>query len=478
MGQMPALVSAIRARYSLPNVRVSISSGFINKLISRRVVKAQPVNELVLGRLVRGYAISQGAVQIQLIEDQNQAQFSIQLGATINSQTHSVQYPFTAFTATSGAVSACRSIFLNTSGFYGDEPVGSASLSSDFQGVDSPLRLVQKIGVKKYNEDKYRSEKVGAKRALDQALGEFSQQTDEIVSADSGEFPKLFEKIEPNAGLLPEIRLFTTSQHLHVNGHRASSFSLAAHQEPLGSFVNPDIGIQIHETLLTNYLTPYFSGKTLTNQQIADKILEITGSVPEGLAPEDESDEFSITFDTVQPIRFIFRENRLSVAISGKRFKQGKRNIDTALVISINFKIVRKDGSLFLKRDGKALVEYGIPRKKNARNTAFKNTLSQLINGDSDDELNQELPNNLLPEEDLEFDTKGIVKKLNLVQFSISDGWLQIGWDYRDPYESYSMLTDTPAIQSELTIKGTVDEYTPTEGKVPASEEIGAIIRN
>ena len=469
MGQMPHLVSAIRARYSLPNIRLSISSSMVNKILSRKVVKAQPVDELVLGRLIRGYAVSQGSVNMEFVDDPNQAQISIHLGATIDSQTHSVQHPITAFTSSFGTVDARRNIFLNASGFFANEPTGSACLSSEFRGVDTSNRLVNKIAVKKYNEDKARSENVGKERALNQTLEEFTKETDVIVA---GRESSVLEKIEPYAGLLPEMRLRTTSQHLLVFGHRASAYGLAAHQEPPASFVSPDVGIKIHETLLTNYFTPYFSGKTFSNKQIAEKIVEIFGADPEGLGPKTEGDEFSIVFDTVQPIRFIFRENRLGVAISGKRFRQGKKNIDTALVISVNFKIVRKDGKLFLKQDGEARVDYGTPRKKNARNTAFKNTLAQLINDEDRDELNQELPNDLIPARDFEFDNRGIIKNLKLVQFSISEGWLQVGWDYRDSLEFYSTVTDTPAIQSELTIKGTVDEYTPAEGQPPEIESI------
>ena len=469
MGQMPHLVSAIRARYSLPNIRLSISSSMVNKILSRKVVKAQPVDELVLGRLIRGYAVSQGSVNMEFVDDPNQAQISIHLGATIDSQTHSVQHPITAFTSSFGTVDARRNIFLNASGFFANEPTGSACLSSEFRGVDTSNRLVNKIAVKKYNEDRARSENVGKERALKQALEEFTKETDVIVA---GRESSVLEKIEPYAGLLPEMRLRTTSQHLLVFGHRASAYGLAAHQEPPASFVSPDVGIKIHETLLTNYFTPYFSGKTFSNKQIAEKIVEIFGADPEGLGPKTEGDEFSIVFDTVQPIRFIFRENRLGVAISGKRFRQGKKNIDTALVISVNFKIVRKDGKLFLKQDGEARVDYGTPRKKNARNTAFKNTLAQLINDEDRDELNQELPNDLIPARDFEFDNRGIIKNLKLVQFSISEGWLQVGWDYRDSLEFYSTVTDTPAIQSELTIKGTVDEYTPAEGQPPEIESI------
>ena len=469
MGQMPHLVSAIRARYSLPNMRLSISASMINKILSRKIVKAQPVNELVLGRLIRGYAVSQGSVNMELVDDPNQAQFSIHLNATIDSQTHSVQHPITAFTSSCGIVDARRNIFLNATGFFANEPTGTACLSSDFLGVDTSNRLINKIAVKKYNEDKTRSENVGKERALKQAMDEFTKETDAIVA---GRDSSILEKIEPYAGLLPEMRLRTTSQHLLVFGHRASAFGLAAHTEPPASFVNPDVGIKIHETLLTNYFTPYFSGKTFSNKQIAEKIVEIFGADPEGLGPKTEGDEFSIVFDTVQPIRFIFRENRLGVAISGKRFRQGKKNIDTALVISMNFKIVRKDGKLFLKQDGEATVDYGTPRKKNARNTAFKNTLAQLINDEERDELNQELPNDLIPAEEFKFDNQGIAKRLKLVQFSISEGWLQVGWDYRDSLEFYSMLTDTPAIQSEFIIEGTVDEYTPAEGEVPEIESI------
>ena len=464
MGQMPNLVSTLRAKHSLPNFRLSISSRLINSVLSRPVVQAQPINELVLGRLVRGYAVSRGNVAMDLIDDPNQAQFSIHLNANITAKSRSVKHPVTAFTTTTGFLDARRNIYMNATGFYIGQPDGIVCLSSNFDGLNKSSKLINKIAIKQYKRDKEKSEQIGAKRTLNQAMTDFTAQTDSIVPENSDDQTGLLDKLEPIAGLLPELRTYTTTQHLLVSGHRVSSFGFGANNQPPSSFVHPDIGVQIHETFLTNYLTPYFAGKTFSNREIAEKLTEILGSVPEGLAPESEKDEFSIQFDTVQPIRFAFRESRLTIAISGKRFRQGRNNIDTALLISLNFKVIRENGKLYFKRDGNAVVDYGIPERKTARNAAFKNTLTQLINGNSENELKQELPENLIPEKDLEFDRKGIVSKLKLVQFSISNGWLQLGWDYQSDIGIHNSYTDTSAIQSEVIIKGTVDEYTPKEG--------------
>lgn len=450
--QLPNVISVIRAKHSLPNFYANVSSNLINQIASRPIQQTQRVNEMVLGRLIRGLAHTSGSVSMDLIDDPNQANISIHMLANLSSDTHSGQGTITAYTQSGGTLEARRSVFANVAGFFAQDAYAAANVGSSYLGVNKTLKIINKIAYKTYLRDKTRAEGIAAGRAEKRVLNQFTEETDNALAQGDEKFAELVARVEPYAKLIPEAFLRTTYSDLIVTAHKANQFDLAANDTPAPSFVHPDLGIQLHETFLTNYLTPLFSGKTMSNQDMADRVLEFGGTPPAGLEPEKESDQFSITFATVQPIKIELDGDRLGVSIFGRRFSQAGRVIRAGLIITLRFKIVRENGALYLVKDGESEIEYGENVVKTARVATFKNFLQEKLNETGANDVKIELPPNLIPLDDLGIDDHNdILKNLKLVQFSSSNGWLQVGWGYHPGQSSFS--TDTPSIEESINIQ-------------------------
>jgi hypothetical protein len=458
--QMPQLVSAIRAKHSLPNLYVAVSSNLLNQIASRPISQSQIVNETVLGRLVRGTATTTGSVTLDLIDDPHQAHVSIHLLAAVESSTRSGQGSIAAFTSSGGQLEARRSIFANLSGFFAGEPYGAANLSSNFLGINKKLKIILKFAYKAYLKDRAAAEGIAAARAERQIIAEITKETDAALKDGNERFADLVDKVEKVSKLVPETFIRTISQKLLVTSQKSNQFDLAANDLPDPGYVPVDIGVQLHETFLTNYLTPIFSGKRLSNQQMADRLFELGVTPPDGLEPADEDDEFSITFATVQPVKVEFVDDRVKISILGVRFAQAGRNINSSLVISFQFQIIREQGKLFLKKDGETTIDYAKGSRKSSRSVAFKNFLQGKLR-EGDEEVKIELPKELIPIAEMGIDDHDdILKSLKLTQFVSQKGWLRIGWNYL-PGNSYPAVTETPSIENTLTIQGMTDEYAP-----------------
>ena len=84
-GQTPALVTAIRAKYSNPNAYLSIGGNLIGDLVAQTISDRSPIRQNAFGRLVRGCSETNGRVWLQLVDDPNQIQAQLRLDASVAS---------------------------------------------------------------------------------------------------------------------------------------------------------------------------------------------------------------------------------------------------------------------------------------------------------------------------------------------------------------------------------------------------------
>ena len=448
MGQVPGLVAAVRRKYSLPNLQIRVSESLINELASRPVNDQRPVAETILGRFIQGQAQLNGNVNIDLIDNYNEAQMSILLRTSLASQTFTKQGPITAYAGSTGQVEARRSIYAGLGGLIINDAYAAANLGSRFEGVNCRLRIVNRIANKQYLKDKTLSEGISAGRLEKQTLDEFSKQTDEQLSPLRQQVWKFKERVMPYVAALPDMHLHTSDIHVKGDGIRVSPLTIGATREPAPGAANPEIAIKIHESLLSNYLNPFFAGRSFTNLELGDKIAELASTS----AAAFEGDEWSITFSRNRPIQVEFDDNRFRVVVKGRQFKQpGRRAFVKSLQIQLSFKLVRDGEKIRVVRDGEAAVVHENEDDKDGASVAFVNFLSRKLNeqpagGGMGADL--ELPPDLLPLDELpELGESPIAQKLRLVQFRAVDGWLQAGWNHvANEYES--SVLDMPAIQA------------------------------
>ncbi len=465
-GQAPELVWALRSRYMQPNLQFSLSSSFIQQIANRPPqCQTRPVDENILGRQIYGTAAVTNQVQLELVDDPNQAHISIHLTGNIQSNSYTRQGPITAYSNSHAMIEARRSVLANVGGIIEYAPYTAANLNSQFAGVDC-IRIVEKIAYQQYLRDKGASEAIAARCAECRLQNEFAAQTDEIIQRGKDRMNEAFTKNRQQLAKLPSMYIHTDRNQLDGVALKTDTFQLSAVDRPPAVFSSPpDVAVQVHESFIDNWIEPYLARQTVKNTEIADKIEAITGRRPENFQ-ENPGDNWSITFSATRPIQVVFEENRLSVLIIGNRFMRDDRPVNEPMSIRINLRPVRENGIVRFERDGDVAVDFVSKGVKPANKTAFKSFLEDVLNkslrehaqpnndqgsaGANSEPL--KLYDNLLPLD--RFRDPRIPRDLQLTVFRAENGWLTAGWRYMPgsstaaPGSLNTMPVDTPVFDA------------------------------
>ncbi len=463
--QLPNIVTAIRARYSNPNLYIAVSSGLVNRFGSQSISDSQPVRQMFDGKLIRGTASTSAMVGVEFQDDPNQIHANIHLTGSLNSNTYVETRGVKAYTTTSGELEGRRSIYANIGGLFANDPKVAANVRTRFLGTSSRLRLINKIASKKFAELQAKGEGVTAAQAESQLLDQFGSQTDEPIKNGKSALAGAQGRISSNAALAPELYARSFRQGILAVGKKSSISTLAAPNAPAKTFVPADIAVRVHETMLSNYLDSTFAGKKFSDKQLAKEIGAIVGEAPKALTakPNDgeeaEDESFTITFSNVRPIQFEFEDNAFRIVISGQRFEQGDKKIDAGLTIALRFKIKRVDGKLKLVRDGRAELDYS--GEKSVGIVAFRSALDGKLNPkEGGQAIEVELPENLIPVDQVDaLKESPVAKRLRLIQCRAEKGWLYLGWNYVPENQGIAGIQDMPAVWSETVIQGMNEIY-------------------
>jgi hypothetical protein len=473
--QVPQLVTSIRARFSNPNLYVSISSRLLNQIASQSVSDATYLRENIDGRLVRGTLNTNANVNVELQDDPNQVHASIHLLGSLNSSTFIEQRKIRAYASSNGQLEGRRSVYANIGGLVASDAKVAANIQNLFGGTNSKFRIVNRIAAKKFEEVRAKSDGSTARKAEEQLLERFESQTDEPIENGMKALEDAQSRLIENTHLLPELYLRSFTSEVMAIGKKSSIATLAALDQPMTTPVRSDIAVRIHDSMLSNFLDRTFSGETFTDEQLASEIGSMFGQEPtaltsepkpkkEGDKDEDEDDEedesFTITFADVRPIQFEFENNGFRVVASGRSFAQGDKKINEGLKIILKYKIKRVDGKLKFVRDGKAEIEY-LDEEKRATTVAFRSVLMGKLNPkEGVDQVSIDLPENLLPIDQFDALKEGeIANQLELVQCRAENGWLYLGWNHKPANTFVAWQYDTPAIWTEAVISKMQDPY-------------------
>ena len=456
-GQVPSLVSAIRRDYSLPNVYLNVSSNLINHATARSATERRVLDENIDGRLIRGYATTNSNVHMELHNDPNQVHLSVHLQGSILSSTRFRERKFYGFVSANGQFEGRRDLFANVGGLFAGDTNVDANVGADFLGLTTTCNLIQRLAYKQFYEGKSKADAGASDRARIEAFEEFDSQTTAAVAGGQDAISNVSGQAADYAAWIPDLFLRSTTDFIEAVGKMDSSATLAAPNYPSAASVPSDVIVRLHDSLLSNLVDPIFAGKTFTNEQLATRAAELTGSSVEAAEEESEDEPFSITFDNVRPIQFEFDGNAVTVSISGKQFSQEGRKIDAGLQIKVRFKIKRTATGLQLARDGDAVIDYNDPDKKDAKIVAFKSFLEDKLNSKERTTAAIDLPANLLPVDQVDaLKSNKIARELQLVQCSIDDGWLYLGWRHvLGSQGSIGYTTDFRGIWNEVI----VDQY-------------------
>ncbi len=428
--QAAGIPVAMRSAFSHPNVVVSVNSSVVQQAAARQVDRCRPVNDCILGTRVVGTGRLIGAVQARTVPAYGQVAVELTLNAQFTNQSRGYNGPVTVDTTGYGNVTSTRTIFLSESGVSLSPTFTHATLSTQINSINHPLRLVRKIASRRAAEQKPQAEAIGREKLRQQVDREFAQQVEEAARVPSS--PARQDAINELRTLLTRLDLPEPQRTLGSDAQAIYLFATQAGPEQLAA-VNPapaivsgsyDLAIQLHESTVDNIGTRVFAGRTMSQDQL-DRLITRTGR---NLPADDQTDAevndpFVIDFAKLRPIIFEARSQMVRIGLRGTRFKQGDRELKQSLEITANYVPVKLvDGSMYLERQGDVEVDFPGHRRLTIQQVALRRSIQKLFANRFPPQLLTQTLNlpTTLPVESL----RG--RQLRTVGVDARDGWLSL----------------------------------------------------
>ncbi len=502
-GQDDGLQAAVRRRFSRPNLKVSVQESLINRVAGQPVSQVDHVDQVIVGSRAVGINYTTGSVSLDFIDSPYSAVVRINLAGMLESSTYTKEGPVTAYTRSTGNFHLNRDIRANIGNVTVSEPQAYAKLSSEFLGTNR-IPLITRIASRRFSERQMRAEEVGSELARDQLLDQFTQQTDEQLGEGLGQLRELRGRKVELDGILSELRIIvsevlaqdedgiaeepydliapfdlprlfisSTNSELNIGATLEGENRFAAPVDPPNSFVYADVRVQLHETMISNFIAPIVQDRLIESWQFPNIVSALSRG--EFTIPEQEDPKpFAIRFEDGRPIQIEFEGNELGVTVYGREFRQARNRFTDPIKIHIRFRIMNKDGKLWLVRASNPQVEFTFDPLEgetlSVESIGFRQFLQDNLEAAiaDDPEANAiELPANLLPLDELETENAELVQQLRqveLVECSFQNGWATLAWSMTGGYSG--VAKNTPGIWFDVP-----DEVKPKSEDQEGEEE-------
>ena len=385
--QSAAVPVVMQSAFAQPNVVITVNSGLIQSAASRAVDRCRPVNDCILGTRVVGTGHLVGAVSARTLPAYGQVAVELTLNAQFSNRNKGYNGPVTVDTSGHGTVTSSRTIYLSEAGVTLGPTITQASLSTQIDSINHPLRLVRKIASRRAAEQKPKAEVIGREKLRQQVGSEFATQVEEAVRIPAQpERQTAFAQARTTLTRLdlpePKRMIGSSSDSVFLHATQAGVEQLAA-ANPAPSLLSGsyDLAIQLHESTIDNIASRVFAGRTMSRDQL-DRLITRTGRPAPTAANADEEEEapFIIDFAKLRPIIFEARAQSLKVGIRGTRFKQGERELKQSLEITATYIPVRlMDGTMYLERQGDVTVDFPGNRRLTIQQVALRRSIQKLF---------------------------------------------------------------------------------------------------
>lgn len=395
--QASDLVSRITGRYSSPNLRAFVDGRVISDAIARPVDNPERVNDCLLGTRIIGDARVVGNVTGSLLPSEGNIRLLIRLDGQFSTSTKGYNGPVTLRSSGFGQVYAARQFVITEKLVFAGEPIATASLSTQINQINHPLKLVRKIASKKAAEMKPQAEAISRRKLQDRVLEGFRQQTDEEASRT---FPDLDAKMRPWLRRLdlpaPTRTIGSTTDTVHVRATMRRPFGLSAPGEgPSLSMVRTatssgtspggySAAIQVHESILNNTVMKLLAGETFTPEKLRDLTSSFgipsdkDASAETDVTDDEPAESFEVDFSGFRPVYFEARDQTLRIGLRGDRFAQGDRELDRRLEVSAVYRpAITEDGRMILIRDEDIDLKFPGGRRLTLSQTAIKANIEE-----------------------------------------------------------------------------------------------------
>jgi len=380
--QAKSLVQSMTSYFSRPNVRVLVSSDFVQQKFGRPVNEHNPVNENILGTQIYGNSLLQGFVSPSLINNSRQATLRLDLSGNFSSNNIGYNRNVKLYTTGTATVAACETITLGSDGLHPLNDTGvDANLSTQIHSIDAKHRIVEKIASKVAAKQKPQADAIAVGRMERRIRDQFHQK---LVDQLSQSNQKLKTPPLPELARLgitkPNRTSWSSSQHLALLWKVQDGVQFAATSSCPVVVPPTGITIQVHESTFSNLLDPILAGRVLQSID-SESYASQFGELAKGGLPKDkENDEpWAIKMSDFHPVELKLDNGLITFCIRTDRITRGAdgKGVVMPAVIQASYIPVLSNNELQLARAGTVKIDFYGKQQKGAVAASLRNLLKK-----------------------------------------------------------------------------------------------------
>ena len=429
------LAKAVHDHYLAANVRLAIHQQFLENLLPGATVTTGSVDDVVLGRKVRGTRTVQRTTTVRFVPDADEICFDLEVHGDVESRTVTESGPVSLTSRGASSFTVRKPIKVSTAGLLFGDATGVASNRSQLANVQTSFDSVPFISSLVRNIARNQHEETlpeANREVIDHIV---SRACREVVAQAEPKFTEISDRIrervwEPlvRLGLEPTpVAMETTATTATLRLRLAADDQLAAHTPRPRAPTDAMFSLQVNESTLNNALERLgLAGRRFSLEELLAMFYERAGFEPQ--IPDDLPEGVFVSFARRQPLRMECRDGLVHMRVALDAIESGRRSWYD-IIAQVSYKPAHAAPQVFLEREGP--VQLSGPGHQGRIEFALRTIFSKIFP--------KERPIPVLPDR--------IVKNprlegLVVLQAVSTDGWLALALGLREGETTVAQPTD------------------------------------
>ncbi|MEI6037168.1 MAG: hypothetical protein WCQ91_04485 [Planctomycetota bacterium] len=433
------VAKAVREHYLSANVRIAVHQQFLDKLLPAATVNTGPVDDVVLGRKVRGTRTVERTTTVRFTPDSDEICISLEVHGDVDSRTVTAAGPVSLTARGASSFTVSKPIKVCSAGLLFGDATGVASnrsqldaIQTSFDSVPIMRSLVRNIAKSQHDEKMPEANR----EVTDLIIGRACREVDE---QSEPQFAEIADRIRTKIwsplvqlGLEPTaVAMETTQTVATVRLRLAGDGQLAAHTPRPRAPSDSMLSMQVHDSSLNNAMERLkLAGRRLSLEELMQILCEKVGM--ESTSAEDLPEGVAVTFAKEQPLRIECRDGLVHVRVTLDAIESGRRHWYD-IVAHVAYKPSSSSAQVFLEREGP--VQLSGPGHHGRMELALRTIFGKIFP--------KERPIPVLPGRIVE---NPRLAGMRVLQSVSSDGWLALAIGLREPAATAN-ATLAPSLQ-------------------------------
>jgi len=364
-GQAPASLSAIRAKYSQPNVQAYVRESFITRMLVRPVAQPTAVNECLLGTRVVGSASLNGNVSADLMPSNNGVSLCLSLNANMSTNSTGYNRGVVLRSTGSSPIQAAKQIFVTPTGISSTPASVATNLQTQINSIEHRSRVVRRIAKRKAAKTQPQANMVAEGRLQVRLRTQFDQQVEEQLGQARVQFASFQQQSQSRPELvrigmpMPTYSYNSSSTAIYGALTQRTNSQLAALKPcDLPKAADAQVVIEAHQSAMMNAIDVFLGGRTLRNQDLDDLVKQFGGKVSPELEKEANADPWSITFAAFHPIQIDLSDGLVKLTLRIGQMTRGEQVLKQDASVTAIYRPTIYNGDLRLDREGEVKIEF------------------------------------------------------------------------------------------------------------------------